>query len=441
MSPDLRRCLGSFLESLRLPLGGHHGESVGPDYDHSACDDLHDIENAVEAFRQLVTRLTQDSKELGELYAESERKAERYALLNKTVIENVSCGILVVDKGGRMLLLNSSARRIIGITADADVTGKSLNDVFRNGTELLSLVHRSLTTGQNLSRQVVELETMKGERRRLGVTMSCVAGNSSPAEAVVAVFTRLDQCLKGGDDIEAELRAEIERQSYLRGVLDSYDLLSKLVQDFSAIEAKSNSGTLTTSELSQFSESTRQACDTMMAFSLSVGIQDSVPELVDVNAVLEGIIAVRDRGADSRIERHLTGGLPPVHTLRKVLETGLDLLIRGCMEESTEGVRVRTGIADVSGFAGVTIDVEELSHTRPVVRIGTSLREFVGSSHMRREAGLFLLASLPPGRHQMLAEDRDGFFHFSLRLAAPIEKETGPSRRTGRSEEIGRDEG
>jgi hypothetical protein len=59
------------------------------------------------------------------------------------------------------------------------------------------------------------------------------------------------------------------------------------------------------------------------------------------------------------------------------------------------------------------------------------LRDFIGGEDTQREAGLFLLSKLQEESHVLQVEQGDGFFHFSMAIESPIEKESGPGRRTG----------
>jgi hypothetical protein len=59
---------------------------------------------------------------------------------------------------------------------------------------------------------------------------------------------------------------------------------------------------------------------------------------------------------------------------------------------------------------------------------------------MQREAGLFLLASLPTDGHTLHADQVDGVFRFSVGIGSPIDKEVGPGGWTGEISDKGRDE-
>jgi PAS domain-containing protein len=440
MTSDLLRTFKRLIQRVRFS-----GRDIKdfPSASHNVsrdADDEKDIESVLEAFRDLIAQLTEDGKELGQLYARAERKAAHYAVLSETVIESVTSGILVFDRSDRLIFANSSAKRTLGFQPQTGVVGMGLDSLLKDGSELRHLVHHSFENGTNASREIREVVTLAGRCLRLGVSTSCVETGSANVDAVIAVFTSLGDDETPLPEADGEAARALERQSYLRGVLDSYDLIARLFMDFDRIEQKSNSGTLTTCELREFSVSLRRACDTMMAFALSLGVIDSVPELVDVNSVVGNVVNRAGLACDSRLRTGLENGLPEVKTVRKVLEVGLGLLIGGSMSQSQEGVEVTSSLEAEGSQCAVYINVRELSPSKPVRRVGGSLREFIGGGDMQREAGLFLLASLASRGHTLEAGHVDGLFHFSMRIGSPIDKKVGPGGRMGEISDRGRDE-
>jgi PAS domain-containing protein len=418
----LLRTAGSVFGGQRLPEGR-------PD-DDSACDDSSEIDAAVAAFRQLITRISRDGNELSELYLQAERKAASCVLLSETVVESVTSGIMVVERSFELRLVNSSARRLLGLSQELALAGRRLGKLFQDGTELERLLDEDMRIGRNSSRRVVSVRSLDGTMRRLGVSTTCVVSSSSRVDAIIVVFTELKGEGPRTETAQDEHLADAERQNYLRGVLDSYDLMSDLLVDFDKIEAKSTSGTLTRTELDEFCKCVRRTCDTMMAFALSLDASSSITELVDVNCVIESIMA-RRKTQPGTLNRNLCKHLPAIKTVKKILETGLELLVAGCTGESAAGIEITTGLEQDDGTGVVIIIVKELSQTRPVRKVGHSLREMVKGQNMLREAGLLLLASLPAENHLIEAESVDGFFHFSIKVQAPINKEAGQDKHEG----------
>jgi hypothetical protein len=172
----------------------------------------------------------------------------------------------------------------------------------------------------------------------------------------------------------------------------------------------------------------------MMAFALSLEASSSLTELVDVNGMIDAILRQRAIPRTSHAKVDLCPGLPRVKTIRKVLETGLELLIAGSVAESAAGIAITTGVSGqngsppAGGTAAVEIRVSELGQTRPLLLVKRSLRELAKGKDLRREAGMYLLASLPREGHLAEARKVDGLFNFSVKLLTPINRKAGKSQ-------------
>ena len=405
----------------RAGAGRDHGTG---DYESS----VKDIETVASAFQSLVSQVTREGTELSELYLKAEKRAAGSVLLNKTIVESVSSGIIVIERGGSVRLVNSAARSLLRLGENTQVMGRRLASLFLDGTQIERLLEEDMRQGKGSSRRVIQVMLLDGKQRRLGVSTSCVRpDNDSEAHGLIAVFTVLDQ---DPPDTTARAESEAEHQGYLRGVLDSYDLMSGLLQGFSGIEEKSAGGSLTKAELAEFSTCLRGTCDTMMAFALSLEASSSLTELVDVNSLIDSILRrAIPRTSLARVD--LCPGLPRVKTIRKVLEKGLELLIAGCVAESTAGIVISTGSGPDGGAEVIEILIGELSRTGPLLRVEHSLRELVKGKDLRREAGVYLLASLPRESHMVEARKVDGLFNFSVKLQTPIKRKAGKGQQKG----------
>jgi PAS domain-containing protein len=399
--------------------------------------DAKDMENVVQTFQQLVAKLSRDGTELGELYARAERRAARFAILSETVVESVSSGILVVEKTGQVGLMNSSARRLLGIDDKAEKIGCRLAELFADGSSLESIVGECFRSGETSSRNVISIVTLDGRCRQFGASISCLKSGSRSAEAVIIVFTELGTTAAGKPMVGKDERSEIEHHSYLRGVLDAYDMLSTVLATVDGLQARARQGRLTVNELQQFSGELGRACELMMAFAVSHRACGALTELVDVNTVIESTLKRKNLHSAPHITRNLHAGLPRVKTVGKVLEMGLEMLVLGCVEASPGGIDIVTGQWRESGVDLVGISVREKSMTRPLLDIGDSLRDFIGETALHREAGLLLLRALPSDSHRIKAEKRGDFLTFSIGIAVPIGNKARPSTQGGEISERG----
>jgi hypothetical protein len=393
-----------------------------PDY-----HEMKDIENVVETFQHLVSRLSRDGSTLGELYVRAEKRAARYALLSETVVESVTSGILVVERGGEIALMNSSAKRLLDIPAGRNTIGLGLGDLLRDSDELKSLVNESLRTGRNSKRNLINVKTIHGRSKRLGGSISCLGSDTSSADAVIVVFAEVEGSDKGLQVLGRDDRAQIEHQGYLRGILDCYDMMSSILIDADGIRSMLEGGTLEDDDLAGFSCRLRSASELMLAFALSKGASGTLTELIDLNAVIESVLRRRNLSPGNALTKNLMSDLPRVKTVGKVLEMGLEMLVLGCMETACDGIRIMTNTWKRGGaeLAGIVIE-ERNPITRPL-DTHDSLREFIGSKDMRREAGLMLLRALPSDTHRIEVGEDNGLLRYSIGVHVPISNKTRPS--------------
>jgi PAS domain-containing protein len=429
----LRSTLRAVVSRFR-PNGGREQR---PDRQVSDYRDAKDMEHVVETFQQLVGKLYRDGTELGELCARAERRAARFAILSETVVESVSSGILVVEKTGQVGLINSSARRLLGIRGKGEKIGCRLSELFADATGLEAIVGECFRCGETLSRNVISAVTLDGKYRQFGASISCLKSGAGTADAVIVVFTELGTTADGKAAISKDERSQIEHHSYLRGVLDAYDMFSDVLATVDTVRTKAHQGRLGINELQQLSSELGRACELMMAFALSQRASGALTELVDVNSMIESTLKRKNLHSAPHITRTLHSGLRRVKTVGKILELGLELLIMGCAEASPGGIDIVTGQWRESGVDLVGISVRERSMTKPLLDIGGSLRDFIGETALYREAGLILLRALPSDSHLIKAEKRGGFLNFSIGIAVPIGNKARPSTQGGDISERG----
>ena len=405
----------------------------------SSYNDIKNIENVVGTFKQLVSKLSREASEIGELYVTAENRAVHYELLSEAVIESVTSGILVVDKRGEVALVNSSARRLLGVEELNAPSPVRLQSLLSDGAQLERLIERTFETGRSSRRNALTVRTLDGVSRRIGASISCFRPDPA-VDAVIVVFTGLGGDKESGRKTVADEKARAERESYLRGVLDSYDLMSGILAGAERTQSSAEPDRTAGDRLDQFVRDVRQRCDLMMVFALAKGGSSSMTELVDLNGLVQSIIGRKGLSGNPGLVEDLSPGLPSVKTVGKVLEMGLEILIEGCMEASPEGVEVRTALWRDGGVdvAGVTVD--ERGPTKPVADIGDSLRDLAADSRLRREAGLLLLRSLPSESHRIAVKNRGNSFSFSAGIVLPIQGKAGPSMRSGDISDRGKDE-
>jgi len=379
--------------------------------------DRAEVEIAISTFKELISKLSRNGTEIGELYLSAERKAARYALLSENVIESVTSGILVVDGMHEICLANSAAKRTLGCDENYDLTGRQLKAIFDDHKQLEALVSEGFRSARNSSRKVIGVTLHGGTSLCLGVSTSCVTSAKSEPEAVIIVFTQLDRDAAGLISGQAG-NGSASAEAYRKGMLDAYGIVSEIYTDIESLRAEIERGDPDVTRLGGAAERVELACDLMVAFALSKAASGAMTELVDLNGTVRRLLEAKGLSG-RRVNVRLGTGLPRISTLRRILDAGLEMLLKGCLAESADGVEVVTRLEGPEDDPTVTLSVVEMSPTLPIVEVPDQPQGFLKGTGLRREIGLMLLKSLPDRGHAVAVSRNEESFAYSLSFLLP----------------------
>ncbi len=428
----MRMSLSDFLRALagRFHRSRHDEEIRGTMTDNPPKGpEGAEVENAISTFRELITRLSRNGTEIGELYLSAERKAARYALLSENVVESVTSGILVVDGMHEICLANSAAKRTLGCDENYDLAGRQLKAIFEDHRQLEALVNGGFRSSRNSSRKVIGVTLHGGKSLCLGVSTSCVNSGKPEPDAIIIVFTELDRDAAGMISGQAGEGAA-SSEAYRKGMLDAYGVVSEIYTDIEGLRAQIERGDPDVSRLAGAAERVELACDLMVAYALSKAAPGAMTELVEIDGAVRNLMD--GKGLSGRRVTFRPGrDLPRVSTLRRVLDGGLEMLLKGCLGESADGVEVVTRLEGPDESPTVRLSVLEMSPTMPVVEVKDQPRGFLEGAGLRREIGLMLLKSLPERGHAIAVRRNGESYVFSLSFLLPKLKEEGRKSTSG----------
>jgi PAS domain S-box-containing protein len=139
--------------------------------------------------------------------AVSTLKAQQHAMsirahaseqLNGQIVESLAAGLLVVDRDGRVEILNPAGHRMLG--APGDVAGRDYRDFLEDGPELQALIARCLETASAVPRHRIAFN--RGEVTQLAVTVSPLAAADGSSQGAICLFSDLTHVL----ELEEQLR-------------------------------------------------------------------------------------------------------------------------------------------------------------------------------------------------------------------------------------------
>jgi hypothetical protein len=205
-------------------------------------------------------------------------------------------------------------------------------------------------------------------------------------------------------------------------MLDAYAIVSEVYADIEGIRREIEGGSPDATHLAAAGERVGLACDLMVAYALAKAATGAMTELVDLNAAVRKMLDARGL-LGRRLTVRLGSDLPRVSTLRRVLDDGLDMLLKGCLAESADGVEVLTRLEGPGESPTVTLSIVESSPTIPLADVKDRPRGFLEGRGLRREIGLMLLKSLPQRGHAIAVSRKDESYVYSLSFLLPKLKE------------------
>jgi signal transduction histidine kinase len=139
------------------------------------------------ALQEAVTKLKAQEKAMSERAAASEQ-------LSGEIVESLSSGLLVVDRHGRVEILNAAARRMLDIGAPS---GRDYREVLRHAPPLAAVIEESLRTRRPILRRTLKM-TIENRTLHVGVTVSPLANAADatqdaelPPQGVICLFSDL----------------------------------------------------------------------------------------------------------------------------------------------------------------------------------------------------------------------------------------------------------
>jgi len=139
--------------------------------------------------------------------AVSKLKAQEHAMsiraiaseqMNGQIVESLAAGLLVVDRDGRVEILNPAGHRMLG--APGDVVGRDYRAFLHDAPELQELIARCLETASPVPRR--RIPCRRGEVTQLAVTVSPLSAADGSSQGAICLFSDLTQML----ELEEQLR-------------------------------------------------------------------------------------------------------------------------------------------------------------------------------------------------------------------------------------------
>lgn len=157
-----------------------------------------DVDFVVGTFQGLVAQLKEKERELEVLRRHAEERAGIMEGYNENILQSVPTGVISLDENDRVVKVNSSAERILGVR-EPDVIGTPVSEVFRGGLEPRVL--------GSVERGEAPYVAASGRRLWLGFSLSPLLDSGKRPIGRLLIFTDLTE-LKAFQS-QAELRKRL----------------------------------------------------------------------------------------------------------------------------------------------------------------------------------------------------------------------------------------
>ena len=143
------------------------------------------------ALQEALTKLKQQERATAARAEASER-------LSSQIVEGLTSGLVVVDRGGVVQSVNPAARRILDL--DKDGVGVPFREFLASAPAMSDVIDEALQGTSPILRRTIALG--KGKSQHLGVTVSPITGTDGTLQAAVCLFTDLTAVVQ----LEEQLR-------------------------------------------------------------------------------------------------------------------------------------------------------------------------------------------------------------------------------------------
>ena len=143
------------------------------------------------ALQETLTKLKQQERV-------SAARAEASERLSSQIVEGLTSGLVVVDRGGMVQSVNPAARRILDL--DRDGVGLPFREVLASAPAMSDVINEALHGASPILRRTIALG--EGRPQHLGVTVSPITDADGSLQAAVCLFTDLTAVVR----LEEQLR-------------------------------------------------------------------------------------------------------------------------------------------------------------------------------------------------------------------------------------------
>lgn len=243
---------------------------------------LEESQFVVETFRSSIARLREQEEQLRVLHDAQKRRADELEVVTGTLTRSLSSGLLVLDRDGRMVEINSAGREILGV-GEQRVSGLAVVDALGQ-TAFTEAVMRDFETRGARAREEILLEGS----RVAGLTTVHLFDESGGYLGMLGLFADLTDVRR----LESRLRelqtlADIGEMS--AGIAHEFRNSLSTIRGYLALVRRGSSGEVESRIRRAEEEATvlSEAVDALLAFARPIKL---VPQPVDLGDIAREVV-------------------------------------------------------------------------------------------------------------------------------------------------------
>ncbi len=166
-----------------------------------------DVEYVMETFAAAVERLTRQKDKLQSRYDRNQRRYQNLEKFNTYILNSMSAGVMILDRDGKVLRLNPSARRILALSP-SEVVGRPVQEMAERFPELVAVLSAGLSDARTYRRReiTVWLDEFESGERYLGITTSLIHDDEHKVVGISILLTDLTEIKHLQAELESNQR-------------------------------------------------------------------------------------------------------------------------------------------------------------------------------------------------------------------------------------------
>ncbi len=308
----------------------------------------------IETFRRSIATMRDQERELKRLHEIEKSRADDLQMITSTLTRSLSSGFIAISPDGQLVEMNSSAREILEVPAEADVTHLSIAALLGN-TPAAQRMEQAIAARETLSRQEIEIERSGGQTQVIGLTTVPLFAEASRFLGTIALFADLT-IVRRLESRVRELQSLADLGVMSAGIAHEFRNSLSTILGFLKLARRNELAPEVASRLTSAETEALELADAvsgLLQFARPMRLQVTT---VDLRQLIESI-AGRLKESAPAAQFDIRGGPLEIAADPSVLSRAFENVLRNAVDATAESAEPRISIAiDSEPHPAVTIE-------------------------------------------------------------------------------------